>query len=128
MGGLVQSPHYCHLVQQIRTRCRFTGREMRPSPGQMTQLPELSAFALAKVEPFERGVLNDGFIEAHRQYLSEANNSISLGRTIALSERSFALFTTFDGSIAALSFAEVIQSLFQSTTESPFTTRHSASL
>ena len=46
-------------------RRQFTGRELRPAPERIAQLPDLSAEALAKEEPFEGGVFDDGFVEAH---------------------------------------------------------------
>ena len=56
-------------------RRQFTGRELRPAPERIAQLPDLSADlsakgsataeALAKEDPFEGGVFDDGFVEAH---------------------------------------------------------------
>ncbi len=37
-------------------RCRFIGREMRPVPDRIAQLPE----------PCKGGDFDDGFVEAHR--------------------------------------------------------------
>jgi hypothetical protein len=38
---------------------------MRPVPDRIAQLPDLSAAALAKEEPLEGGVFDDGFVEGH---------------------------------------------------------------
>ena len=53
--GLAQAPHQHHLAKRIPLRRRFTGREMRPVPDRIAQLPE----------PFEGGVFDDGFVEGH---------------------------------------------------------------
>ena len=47
--------HRHHLAKRIPLRRRFPGRELRTVPDRITQLPE----------PFERGVFDDGFVEAH---------------------------------------------------------------
>jgi hypothetical protein len=66
VGSLYDNPF------QFSLRRRFTGRERRlgppkpseggPVPDHITQLPDLSAVALAKEEPFEGGVFDDGFV------------------------------------------------------------------
>ena len=43
-------------TKRIPLRRRFSGREMRAILNRRTQLPE----------PFEGGVFDDGFVEAHR--------------------------------------------------------------
>ena len=69
--GLAQSPCQRRPAKQFPFRRRFTGREMRPVPDLprlQDQLPDLSAVALAKEEPFDRGVFDDGFVKAHGYY------------------------------------------------------------
>jgi hypothetical protein len=50
--GLAQAPHQHHLAKRIPLRRRFTGRDVRPVPDRIAQLPE----------PFEGGVFDDGFV------------------------------------------------------------------
>jgi len=63
--GLAQAPHQHHFPKRIPLRRRFTGRELRPVPDRIAQLPDLSAAAWAKAGPLERGIFDHRFGEGH---------------------------------------------------------------
>jgi hypothetical protein len=52
---LAQAFYQHHRAKRIPFRRRFTGRNLRPVPDRIAQLPE----------PFEGRVFDDGFVEAH---------------------------------------------------------------
>ena len=51
--GVAQATHQHHVAKRIPLRRRFAGREVRPVPDRIAQLPE----------PVEGGVFDDGFVE-----------------------------------------------------------------
>jgi hypothetical protein len=61
--GLAQAPYQHHLRKRIPFRSRFTGREMRP-------MPDLPRLRDQLPEAFEGGVFDDGFVEAHENFLT----------------------------------------------------------
>jgi len=56
---------FMRILVVLSLRRWFTGREMRPVPDRIAQLPDLSDAALAKEAPFEGGVFDDGLVEGH---------------------------------------------------------------
>ncbi len=91
-NGRVQPPDGLALLLSLWERpgegasSIFTGREMRPvllpplptgegwgeGLSKARLLPDLSAVALAKGEPLEGGVLDNGFVEGHGYVLKES--------------------------------------------------------
>jgi hypothetical protein len=114
-----------------------------PQSGRLTQRLECHPYKvevrgsnpLSPIAPPKAGAIERRAIESRpwsqtttSQYLSEAKTCISLGLITGLIARSFLLSTIAVGSRADFNFFAVIQPLFQTSTDLPFTSWHNVSL